>query len=139
MISIILYNFIKFYIILYNFINCIINLALQSSNRVNIIGDTFFYALLPYVCCPFLGWVRVCSGCFRQVFFIWETKKVVAGRVRQVVVLYSSNCMGICLGGLRYMHIRSIQVDKFSKNWNLFSKQPSQLKAADNVWYAILK
>ena len=26
---------------------------------------------------------------------------MVAGRVRQVVVLYSNDCMGICLGGLR--------------------------------------
>ena len=25
---------------------------------------------------------------------------MVAGRVRQVVVLYSNDCMGICLGGL---------------------------------------
>ena len=34
-----------------------------------------------------------------RFFFIWETKKVVAGRVRQVVVLYSNDCMGICSGG----------------------------------------
>ena len=33
-------------------------------------------------------------------FFFWETKKVVAGRVRQVVVLYSNDCVGICLCGL---------------------------------------
>ena len=32
-------------------------------------------------------------------FFIWETKKLVAGPVRQVVVLYSNDCMGICKGG----------------------------------------
>ena len=35
-----------------------------------------------------------------RFFFIWETKKGVAGRVRQVVVLYSNGCMGICLGRL---------------------------------------
>ena len=57
-----------------------------------------FYALLPYVCFSFLCWVKFCSGCFRQVFFIWETKKVVAGRVRQVVVLCSKDCMGDLLG-----------------------------------------
>ena len=60
----------------------------------------FFYALLPYVCFPFLRWVKFFSGCFRQVFFIWETKKVIADCVRQVVVLYNNNCVGICLGGL---------------------------------------
>ena len=49
---------------------------------------------------PFLGWVKFYSGCFSQAFFIWETKKVVAGRVRQVVVLYSNDFMGICFGGL---------------------------------------
>ena len=35
-----------------------------------------------------------------RFFFIWETKKVVAGRVRQVVVLYSNDCIEICLGRL---------------------------------------
>ena len=34
-----------------------------------------FYALSPYVCFPFLLRVKFCSGCFRQVFFMWETKK----------------------------------------------------------------
>ena len=34
-----------------------------------------------------------------RFFFIWETKQVVTGRVRQVVVLYSHDCTGICLGG----------------------------------------
>ena len=33
-----------------------------------------------------------------RFFFIWEAKKVVADRVRLVVVLYSNYCMGICLG-----------------------------------------
>ena len=28
------------------------------------------------------------------LFFIWETKNVVAGRVRHVVVLYSNDCAG---------------------------------------------
>ena len=32
--------------------------------------ETFiFFALLPYVCFPFLCRVKFCSGCFRQVFF----------------------------------------------------------------------
>ena len=48
------------------------------------------------------------SGCFRQAFFVWETKKVVAGLVRQVVVLHSNDCMGICFGGLSMGHLRQV-------------------------------
>ena len=48
------------------------------------------------VCC-----IEFFSGCFRGLFFLWETKKVVAGHVRQAVVLYSNDCMRICLGKLR--------------------------------------
>ena len=60
-----------------------------------------FYAFLPYVCFPFLHiFFHFFSGCFTHILFIWETNKVVTGHVRQVVVLYSNNCMGICLGGL---------------------------------------
>ena len=40
-----------------------------------------FYALLPYAYYSFLQWVKFCSGCFRQVFFIWDIKKVVAGHM----------------------------------------------------------
>ena len=36
-----------------------------------------------------------CNDCFRQVFFIWEIKKVIAGRVRQVVILYSNNSSNV--------------------------------------------
>ena len=32
--------------------------------------------MLP-VCFPFLHWVNICSGCFRQVLFIWESIVVV--------------------------------------------------------------
>ena len=35
-----------------------------------------------------------------RFFFLWGTKKVVTGRIRQVVVLYSNNCIGIGLGRL---------------------------------------
>ena len=35
---------------------------------------------------------------------------MVAGRVRQVAVLYSNNCMGICLGGLRTGRLRRVVV-----------------------------
>ena len=39
-------------------------------NRVNII-----LFLLPYVCFPFLCWVKFCGGCYRQVFFHLGDKK----------------------------------------------------------------
>ena len=41
------------------------------------------YTFLPYACFSFLRWVKLCSGCFRQVFFIWETIKVAIGCFRQ--------------------------------------------------------
>ena len=37
---------------------------------------SILYKLLPYVCFPFLSWVKFSSSCFVQVFFfIWGTKK----------------------------------------------------------------
>ena len=85
--------------------NCLVFIdskpTLHYKLTINIIRETLiFYALLLYVSFPFLHWVKFCNDCFRQVFFIWETIKVVASRVRQMVVLYIKNCMGICLGGL---------------------------------------
>ena len=69
------------------------------NQRVNyfffIIRESPIYALLP-VCFPFLCWVKFCSDCFRQGFFsLGRQKKVVAGHVTQVVVLYSKDCVGI--------------------------------------------
>ena len=67
--------------------------------------------MLPCFCFLFLRWVMFCSGCFRQVLFSFgRQKKVVAGRVRQVVVLYSNDCMGICLGGLSIGRLRRVVV-----------------------------
>ena len=73
----------KWYIILHNFINCPVFIDIKQtlhyakcSTRVNIIIETFiFCALLPYVCLPYLRWIKLCSGCFRQVFFYLEDKK----------------------------------------------------------------
>ena len=56
--------------------------------------EVYFSCIVPYVCFAFLSWIKVISGCFRRPFFIWETKNVVAGRVRHVVVLYSNDCTG---------------------------------------------
>ena len=67
--------------------------------------------MLPCFCFLFLRWVMFCSGCFRQVLFSFgRQKKVVAGRVRQVVVLYSNDCMGICWGGLSIGRLRRVVV-----------------------------
>ena len=61
------------------------------------------------ICFSFLRWVKFCRGCFRQgFFFIWETKKVVAGRVKQVVVLHSNDCMRICLEGLSTGRLKQV-------------------------------
>ena len=49
--------------------------------------------LYDFINCP--TFVKLFSGCFRQAF-----NKVVAGLVRQVVVLHSNDRMGICMGGL---------------------------------------
>ena len=67
--------------------------------------------IVPYVCFAFLCCIEFFSGCFRGLFFLWETKKkVVAGRVRQLVVLYSNDCMRICLGGLRIGRLKEVVV-----------------------------
>ena len=62
---------------------------------MGIIGEKliFMYCCLVFVS-HFFHRVKFFSGCFRQVFFHWETK-VITGRIRQVVILYSNNCMGI--------------------------------------------
>ena len=59
---------------------------------------------------PFLRRIKFCSGYFRQSFFIWDTKKVVAGHVRQVVVLYSNKYKEFDLGGLSIGHVRRVVV-----------------------------
>ena len=59
---------ISFYMILHNF----------SSNSINPIRETFiFYALLRYICFPFLCWIKFCNGCFRQLdrFFLFVRQK----------------------------------------------------------------
>ena len=40
-----------------------------------------------------------CSGCFRQIVFIWGTEVVVASRVRQLVLLHSKECVRISFWG----------------------------------------
>ena len=57
---------------------------------------------------PTLG--KVLFRRFYTGFFHLETKKVVAGQVRQVVFLYSNGCMKICLGGLSIGRVRRVVV-----------------------------
>ena len=45
-----------------------------------------------------------------RFFFIWEIKEVVAGRVKQVIVIYSNDCTGIRLGGLGIGHLNEVVV-----------------------------
>ena len=67
--------------------------------------------MLSYFSFLFLFLVMFCIGCFRQVVFSFGShKKVVAGHVRQMVVLYSDNCMGICLDGLSIGFLRQVVV-----------------------------
>ena len=53
---------------------------------------------------------KVFSNCFRHAFFHLGNKKVVAGRVRQMVVLHSNDCTGICLSGLSIGRLRRVVV-----------------------------
>ena len=43
-------------------------------------------------------------------FHLGGKKKAVAGCIRQAVVLYSSNCMGICLDGLSIARLTEVVV-----------------------------
>ena len=58
---------------------------------------------------PFLRWVKFYSDC-KTSFFHLGGKKVVDGRVRQVIVLYSNNYMGSCLDGLSIGRLRRVAV-----------------------------
>ena len=63
-------------------------------------------------------------------FYKWHTKKVAAGCVRQVIILYSNNHMGICFGGFSIGHLRQVVILQrwwFEQAWlwkqQEFSKQ----------------
>ena len=110
-----LYYFTYFYIILYNF-DCpafvdIKQTALQCRNIVNIIRETFiFYAFFLMFFSYFFAGLCFAMIILDGLFFIWETKKVVAGCVRQVVILYSNDCSRICLGRLSIGCLRRVVV-----------------------------
>ena len=83
-----------------------LNFTLKSSNRVNIIREMFiFQALLPYVCFPFLHWVKLCRGCFRKAFFSFGRQK--SGHwSHQTGGCLMQNYKGICLGRHSISHLR---------------------------------
>ena len=47
----------------------------KNKSLYNFIQFYVIFKMLPYVCFPFLHWVKFCSGCFRQVFFHLGDKK----------------------------------------------------------------
>ena len=57
-----------------------------------------------FVSCFFSG--LSCVVVVLDRFFFLGTKKVVADGIRQVVVLHSNNCMGICSGRLSTGRLR---------------------------------
>ena len=59
---------------------------------------------------PFFRWIKFYSGSYRQIFFHLGDKKVVACCLRQVVVLYSNDCMGIGLGGISIGCLRRVVI-----------------------------
>ena len=83
---------------------------LQTVNKLCIIrqhGELFiFYALL-----PISSLAKVFQWLFLAGFFFHlGNKKVVAGRVRQVIILHSNNCREIGLGGLSLGRLRRMVV-----------------------------
>ena len=72
--------------------------------------DSSFLCIVALCLFPICLLDKVLKWLFQIVFSIWETKKVVAGHVKQVGVLYSINCIGVCLGGLRIGCLRQVVV-----------------------------
>ena len=106
-----------FYIILHDFKNypafvditlCIIN----QQEYINIIREMFFFlfCIVPYVFLHSFAGSSFVVVALDRIFFICKSKKVVADCNRQVVLLYSNNCMGICLGGLSIAHPTEVVV-----------------------------
>ena len=102
-----------FYIIPYNFMNCQfleVNFALSSINRVNIIKET----LLPYVCFPFLWWVKFCCDGFSFFLFFFsfgkQKKWLLVMLDRWLSYTVTTVCMRICLGRLSIGHLRWVAI-----------------------------
>ena len=62
---------------------------------------------------------------------------MVAGCIRQVVVLYSNNCMGICLGGRSTGHLKEVVILKrwlFEQVWLYIENLTSGLGGMKVIW-----
>ena len=70
----------------------------------------FFFCIVPYVFLHSFAGSSFVVVALDRIFFICKSKKVVADCNRQVVLLYSNNCMGICLGGLSIAHPTEVVV-----------------------------
>ena len=76
-----LYYFTYFSIILYDFVNCPAFVDIKQTLHYKVAieqiyqRDIYFLCIVPYVCFAFLCWIEFFSGCFRGLFFVWETKK----------------------------------------------------------------
>ena len=110
---------IWYYIILYTFINCPVFIDIKQTlhykveywSRVLESERCLFFMHCRHMFFShfFTGW-SFAMVVLDSFFFIWETKKVVAGCDRQVVILYNNNCMGICLGRLSIGCLRCVVV-----------------------------
>ena len=71
----------------------------------------FFFCIVALYLFP-TSWLGKVLQCLFQTdfLFIWKAERVVSGHVRQVVVLYCNNCMGICLGRLSIGRLRQVFV-----------------------------
>ena len=78
--------------------------ACKEKRSIILYYFTYFYIIL-YDFINYPAFVKFFRGYFRQAF-----KKVVAGCIRQVVVLHSNNCMGICMGGLSIGCLRQVVI-----------------------------
>ena len=83
-----------------------------------------FYAFLPFVCFPFLRLVEIFSGCFRHIFLFQRQKKrslVMLDKwsshtATTVVISYSNDHLGICLGKLSTARLSHLKVTPATKH-----------------------
>ena len=69
-----------------------------------------FYKVAPYVSFTLLRWIKFLVVVLGSLFFHLGPKKVVNGHVRQVVILHSNNCTGICLGRFSIGCLRGVVI-----------------------------
>ena len=103
-----LYYFTYFYIMLNDFINCpaFVHIKLWTikyqQSKYNQ-RDVYFF-MHCFLCLFRISSLdKVFQWLFETGFFLFgRQKKVITGSIRQVVVLHSNNCMGLCLDVLSF-------------------------------------